>query len=406
MGLFFSDALHEDFAATTALGLVSRGGGEPGEIIATCALITDGDDASWYEHWCATADGIVAAAGASESAGCEVSAREGFWRAAAYYGVAAHPLFGSPVDARLTEAFARQRSAFERGIALLERPPEPLAVPLDGATVPGWFFSAGDGARPLIVATNGYDAGMPEQFLGCALPALRRGYHAVLFDGPGQGRMLVEQQVPMRPDWENVVGPVLDVVLARSDVDAARVALVGWSLGGYLALRAASADQRLAACVADPGLYGIPEGFRARLRQVGTAEDIIAQYPNLPHDVIAFIDQVIDGNRPMHWTMKQRGFWVHGVSDLAGYLEATADFTLDGRLASVRCPTLVLAAESDPLSDSAAQVLAELTGASEASLVRFTAREGAGDHCEWRNRSRFDQVAFDWLDRVLGQPAG
>jgi alpha-beta hydrolase superfamily lysophospholipase len=196
----------------------------------------------------------------------------------------------------------------------------------------------------------------------------------VVFDGPGQGRMLVEQQVPMRADWENVVGPVLDQVLARPDVDPARVTLMGWSLGGYLALRAASAEHRLAACIADPALYGIPEGFQARLRAAGVGEDVIATYPDLPADVLSFLTQVIDGDRSMRWTMKQRGYWVHGVSDLAGYLKATADFTLAGRLAQVTCPTLVLAAESDPLSGSAPQAAGELTG-TPSTLVTFTARE-------------------------------
>lgn len=404
MGLFFSDPLQEDFAATLALGQVSHGGGEPGEIVATCALIADGDDASWYENWSATAGRVLAAAEESAAAGAQVSAREAFWRAAAYYGVALHPLFGSPVDGRLVEAFGRQRSAFERGIALLERPPEPVTVPLDGATIPGWFFSAGEGIRPLLVATNGYDAGMPELFLGCAAPALRRGYHAVIFDGPGQGQMLVEQQVPIRADWENVVGPVLDHVLARADVDVARVALIGWSLGGYLALRAASAEPRLAACIADPGLYGIPEGFQARMREAGISEEVIARYPDLPPTVLTGLEQLVDSSRTLRWVVRQRGCWVHGTDSLAGYLRATAPFTLAGRLPGVRCPTLVLAAESDPLSASAPRVVAELTG-TEATFVQFTDREGAGDHCEWRNRQRFDQVAFDWLDRTLHQPS-
>jgi pimeloyl-ACP methyl ester carboxylesterase len=402
MGMFFSDPLQEDFAASFALGQISHGGGEPGEIIATCALIADGDDASWYENWSDTAAAIVASAEKSAAARCDISAREAFWRAAVYYGVAMRPLFGSPVDGRLAEAFSRQGLAFERGIGLMARPPEPLAVALDRGTIPGWFFSAGDGVRPLVVATNGYDAGMPEQFLQCIVPALRRGYHAVLFDGPGQGRMLVEQQVPIRADWENVVAPLLDQVLGRSDVDLARVALMGWSLGGYLALRAASAEPRLAACIADPGLYGIPEGFRARMRQAGVGEEVIAQYPDIPDAVLGPLAQMIDGDRAMRWTMRRRGFWVHGVGDLAGYLRATVGFTLAGRLGSVRCPTLVLAAQSDPLSASASQVVAELTSA-EVTFVQFRDRDGAGEHCEWRNRQHVDQVVFDWLARTFAE---
>jgi len=45
--------------------------------------------------------------------------------------------------------------------------------------------------------------------------------------------------------------------VARADVDPTRIAVSGWSLGGYLALRAASGEHRLAACIADPGLFGI-----------------------------------------------------------------------------------------------------------------------------------------------------
>ena len=36
-----------------------------------------------------------------------------------------------------------------------------------------------------------------------------------------------------------------------------RIALYGLSLGGYLALRAASSEPRLAACIADPGLRAV-----------------------------------------------------------------------------------------------------------------------------------------------------
>jgi len=400
VGHFFDDPLHEFFAATLAFGLTSKGGVEPGEISATCSRIADGDDGSWYDEWCATADRIAAAGRASAAAGHRVSARDALIRASIVYGLAYHPLFGSPIDARLVSAAARERDAFAEGVALLDLPGEPFTVDLDGASMPAWFFAAQDGPAPVVIATNGYDAGTPDLFLGIAVPALRRGYHCVVFDGPGQGRMLVEQQVPIRADWERVVTPVVDAVLARPDVDSERVALMGWSLGGYLALRAASAEPRLAACIADPALYGIREGMLERLRQFGVPDDVIAAYPDIPTEALAPMAGAFENDRFLHWTLVQRGFWVHGVDSFAAYVRATADFSLAGRLEHVRCPTLVTMAEADPLAASAAQVVAEL-GTATADLVRFSAVEGAGDHCEWVNRSRFDQVAFDWLDEQL-----
>jgi dipeptidyl aminopeptidase/acylaminoacyl peptidase len=66
----------------------------------------------------------------------------------------------------------------------------------------------------------------------------------LIFDGPGQGRVLYKQGIAMRPDWENVVTPVVDYALSHPEIDPARIALIGWSFGGYLAPRAASGEQK------------------------------------------------------------------------------------------------------------------------------------------------------------------
>ena len=93
--------------------------------------------------------------------------------------------------------------------------------------------------------------------------------------------MLVEQRVPLRADWEAVVGPVLDTLLVRGDVDRDRVTLMGRSLGGYLALRAATAEHRIAACIADPG-HGIREGMVTRLELLQIPESVLTNFPDIP----------------------------------------------------------------------------------------------------------------------------
>jgi dienelactone hydrolase len=85
----------------------------------------------------------------------------------------------------------------------------------------------------------------------------------------------------MVPDWERVVAPVIDAALARPDVDGDRVVLFGWSLGGYLALRAATGEHRLAACLADPGLASVRAGMVGLVTQLGLSGEAVTALPDL-----------------------------------------------------------------------------------------------------------------------------
>jgi len=58
-----------------------------------------------------------------------------------------------------------------------------------------------------------------------------------------------EQKLPFRYDWEAVVTPAVDYVLTRPDVDRDNLALMGMSMGGYLAARAAAFEHRFRAAV-------------------------------------------------------------------------------------------------------------------------------------------------------------
>ena len=69
------------------------------------------------------------------------------------------------------------------------------------------------------------------------------------------------------------------------------------------------------------------------------------------------------------------------------------------RAGQIRCPTLVCSAENDDIGVTARKRYDALS--CEKALIAFTAKEGAGEHCEAGARSLFNQRAFDWLDEVL-----
>ena len=132
------------------------------------------------------------------------------------------------------------------------RPPNQVGIPFESVTLPGYFCAVDQTRRPLIISVGGYDSTAEESFFWNAAAALSRGYHALIFDGPGQGQLLIEQDVHFRPDWEKVISSVIDWAMHRNDVDGSNIVLIGESWGGYLAPRAAAFDRRVALCVLDP----------------------------------------------------------------------------------------------------------------------------------------------------------
>jgi pimeloyl-ACP methyl ester carboxylesterase len=310
-------------------------------------------------------------------------------------------LMGAPLDQRLAESYARQTTAFRSGAALLEHPPEVVAIPYQSTTLPGYFFRVDDDPRPrrTMVLVNGYDGTAEELYFLNAAAALARGYHVLAFDGPGQGAALIQQGLVMRADWDAVMTPVLDFVLARPDVDPDQIVLMGLSLGAHLAPRAASVEHRFAACVADCGAYDMHAAALSRIP--GPLAEGLDEPDGRRGRLLQRVLGVLAGRPTAGWGLR-RGLLVHGVATPLDYLRALADFSLVGHAERITCPTLVCNAEGDDISASAPALFAALTCPKE--LITFTAAEGAGDHCEAGARLLFHARVFGWLDTVLSAP--
>jgi hypothetical protein len=61
--------------------------------------------------------------------------------------------------------------------------------------------------RSTILAPCGFDSTAEAGHAATGYMALPRGHNILFWDGPGQGGMLYEYGVPMRPDFESVVSP-------------------------------------------------------------------------------------------------------------------------------------------------------------------------------------------------------
>jgi pimeloyl-ACP methyl ester carboxylesterase len=380
-----------------ALDTIPSGGADFGEAFITARLIPSGDSDAWYEQWTALADRIAADAERSLAGGHRVSALEGFLRATTYYRTAGVFFYRPPLDPRFRAAMERQRDAFCRASTLVDPPMESVRIPYEDTTLDGYFATpGGEGPFPTLVLVGGYDGTMEEMYFSGGVAALRRGYAILLMDGPGQGGVLVEKGLYFRPDWEAVVSAQVDWLEQRPEVDHDRIALLGRSWGGYLAPRAATAEHRVAAVIADAPQYAPGRGG-ARLLPPRLRDEFESGDPDALNEAL----YALMAGSPSIEFMFNRGMFTHGVATPLDYARGLAPYTLEGIAADITCPVLLTTGENDPRGRDAQNLYDALTGPKE--YIQFTNAEGAGQHDESGAAALFSQRAFDWLDTMLGR---
>jgi hypothetical protein len=258
------------------------GGADIGECLATAARIKGTALDGWYSAWTATATAIADMAGAELAAGRVETARSCFFRAS--------------------------------------------------------NFRAGDGPgpRPTALLIGGYDGTAEELHFFNGVAALEQGFDVLAFDGPGQGSVLIQRGLVLRPDYETVVSTVIDHLLARPGADPDRIVVIGLSLGAHLGPRAV-------------GMGAAPGPARPRRRRPARVHLRVARlHPGRSRreDHLPILGVQRGGRRHQRLGAPARG------------RVAVPDDVLD-----------------------------------------FTAAEGADDHCEAGARTPFHARAFGWLSR-------
>ena len=395
-GIAFADP-EFDGQFLRALDTITDGGADIGECFVTARSIVPGDQDSWRIQWRATADRVYAEAEASRTAGHRVSAHEGYLRAVTYYRTSGVFGYVPPLDPDFVGAYERQREAFQQAARLAEHRIEVVQIPYEGTTLEAYFATpGGDGPFPTLVMVGGYDGTKEESYLAGGVAALRRGYAVLMLDGPGQGGALIEQNLYFRPDWEAVVTPQIDWLLARPEVDPQQIVLMGRSWGGYLAPRAATGEHRIAALVADAAQYA---------PGAGGVKMLPAQYRDQfetgdPAVLNGILEQEMAAAPFLRFSLN-RGMLTHGLATPLDYLRGAADYTLAGIADRISCPTLICEGEND-VRGGAAKPLYDAIVAPK-KYILFTNAEGAGEHDEAGAAALFSQRVFDWLDETLGR---
>ncbi|MEU1816965.1 alpha/beta fold hydrolase [Streptomyces roseifaciens] len=172
----------------------------------------------------------------AEAAGSPVSAGGHLLMAARWFHLATLAPY-----AEAGRAAAEADRALGRALTVLE----PGARRVSGEGFTGLLRGPAD-APGTVVVVPGLDSAK-EEFLDLASALLARGLAVFAMDGPGQGALTAT--TTLRPDYEQVVGRVVDALGAE------RIGLVGLSLGGYFAARTAALETRVAAVATVSGPF-------------------------------------------------------------------------------------------------------------------------------------------------------
>ena len=396
----FADA-EMDFQLMRQLGTARYGGASVGECFALARHIQSGVPASWVAAFSAAAARQEADARERARRGHAVSAREQYlvacnsYRAAEYYcGVL------NPEHTRLGR---KSRECFLA--AVCGQDVEEVSFPFGGTPLPAYYVRAssqpgGRRGRPgkTLLLISGYDGTLEETWLSYGRAALERGYHLLLFTGPGQMDTLrFNPGMAFIPEYEQVGRMALDYVLARRETDPRRVALMGISFGGYFAARIAAHEPRVRALIANSPIIDL-HAYMASFAGFDPAlmpddQDVrLADIDHIPDDVIP----------PQTREMMRNLMLRLGRDSFKQTYLRLRDFRVDDdRLRNIRCPALALVGTGEGAEPLAQCEHFMRTVGGPAWRHVFTAEEGADGHCQTGNLAYSAAVSMDWLDEVF-----
>ena len=326
-------------------------------------------DRAWMEEWSKEADRVARIGDHADAAGNTITAGNQYMRAGNYYYSAER--FIPPGEDKLA-MYRKALRCYQGAMARLHPDIERVEVPYEGQSLPAWFVKGrGLGKRPTVVLFDGMDNAKEMSVIFAGLDFAKRGINTLAIDGPGQSEPLRLRNIPTRHDYEAAGIPAYDYVTSRPDVDPKRVAVMGYSFGGYHAPRICAFDKRYAACVCFGAMHW-------------NVYDFVAGH------------NPTDPRRTSASTFQFR--WVAGAPDNETALEWAKKFTLEGVAEKVECPILILHGENDrvvPLAE--AKKLYERVGSKNKTLKIFTEAEGGAEHCQVDNRQLGVDTIGDWL---------
>jgi dienelactone hydrolase len=337
-------------------------------------IAKQGDDAgteAFFSSWISMADRIAELADEAEAAGHYLSATEKYARATAYY-VTAERMQSRHYEPR-KQAYRTMLNTLQRMIVAGSLNCERVEIPYGENHFAALFVRGnGPGPRPCVVFCNGLDSVKEMIYLTARDEFAKRGFSCLMIDQPGVGEALRLGGLHAIAESEQWAAAALDYLETRKDVDRKRLGIMGWSLGGYYAPRAAAFEKRFRLCVAWGANHNWGELQRRRLAKEG------------------------DRPVPHYW---DHVMWVFGKDSVESFMAYAPKMSLVGVVDKIAVPFLITHGANDrqiPVAD-AHQSYNEAVNSPLRELKIFSQREGGIEHVSADNMEPARSYIADWI---------
>ena len=162
------------------------------------------DPEPWAEAWSNLGARWEKSAIREEKAGHSESAKNAFFKATSYYGIARHPFPNSP---------GKTRENYLAAARYFDPPLEYVTIPFDGKEIVGYLRLPSKGPIPLILHWGGIDNWKEERHF-FAESFLKEGWGCFVLDSPGTG----ESPILASVHAHKLYCTVLDALSKRKEV--------------------------------------------------------------------------------------------------------------------------------------------------------------------------------------------
>ncbi len=390
-GRFFNDQAYH-FQTLRALNDARSDGADINEILETIKHIEEGDPQSWFAAWENTGNRVAQHANQIAD---PMSRGQAYLRAHNYLRTA--EFFLSPEDPKRAESFDTSVKMFHQGLDTLGVKYEKISVPYGKHHLNAIYYPGPQGSdkKPLIVLVGGFDSTLEELYFVLARGAYERGYSLLTYEGPGQGSILRKQDLGFTPEWEKPTKAVMDTFL-DSHTKPSKMILVGMSLGGYLAPRAAAFDPRFDGVVAYDVLYDFGEVAERAVPGI-----VLWLEKHDYNNMIEFLVRIKSYFSPsFSWGIKN-GRWTMKTQNSSETLKAFREYTLEKVSGQIKQDVLILAGTEDhfiPIKQ-VEDFKQKLINARSVKTIIYDRESGGSQHCQLGAQTLWHADFFDWMEK-------